>query len=89
MVSAPDSLIVEMTIMHYGSVWPKSATVDSCFTANQYSIADDEPAHPKGIQYKPTSGMLQILPSAELKQLDNSQSLSMRDSELGCASLSH
>ena len=49
MVSAPDSLIVEMTIMHYGSVWPKSATVDSCFTANQYSIADDEPAHPKGI----------------------------------------
>ena len=34
---------------HYDSVWPPSATVDSCFTARQYSIADDEPAYPKGI----------------------------------------
>ena len=46
-------------------------------------VADDEPC----IQYKPTSEVLHILPSAELKQLDKSQSLSMSDTQLGCASL--
>ena len=56
--------------------------MDSCFAACQYSVADNEPGHPKDIQYmyKPTSGILQILPSADLKQLDDSQSLFMSDS---------
>ena len=37
--------------------------------------------------FKPTSGVLQIFLSAELKQLDNLQSLSTSDSQLGCGSL--
>ena len=51
MVSASDSFVSDMTIMRAVSAWPPSATVDSCFAAHQYSVhvADDEPAHPKGI----------------------------------------
>ena len=50
MVSAPDSLVGEMTIIRAvsGPVCPPSATMDSCFTARQYSVGD-EPGHPEGI----------------------------------------
>ena len=50
MVSAPDSLVGEMTIIRAvsGPVCPPSATMDSCFTARQYSIGD-EPGRSEGI----------------------------------------
>ena len=47
MVSAHDNLVGEMTITKVVS-GHHSATVDSCFTAHQYSVAD-EPGHPKSI----------------------------------------
>ena len=50
MVSAPDNLVGETTIIRAvsGPVCRASATMDSCFTARQYSIGD-EPEHPEGI----------------------------------------
>ena len=53
-------------------------TISNCgrlfrsFAAHQCNVVDDdESPQPKGILYEPTSGVLQILLSAELKQLDN------------------
>ena len=44
MVSAPDSLVGELTII--------TGWLFCSFAAHQYNVADDESPQPKGIQYK-------------------------------------
>ena len=66
MVSAPDSLVGELNGNHYSS-----QTVSLFCISSVLSVADDESAHPKGIQYKPTSRVLHILLFSEQKPLDN------------------
>ena len=60
----------------------KYANVDNCFNINRHMTSQ----HMLKV-FKPTSEVLQIFLSAELKQLDNLQSLSTSDSQLGSGSL--
>ena len=48
MVTAPDNLVGELTIIMAVFV-TISNCVDGCFATHQYSIADDEPAYRKDI----------------------------------------
>ena len=87
MVSAPDSLVGEMTIImavscHRQQLW---ITVSQLISTVQLMMSQ----HIRKVfsVNQPVECYKSCLASAELRQLDNSPSLSMSDRQLDCASL--